>query len=138
MVVCLALNAPAQTAPAASDVRVDAFDADAWNGVVFLAQSHGQPVTFGLRVGSRSGSFLDGSEIYAAVNEVGPHRPDGSYSRMSWHHPPGEARITLEWSRADANTVVGRLSAAATVQLVLEAYLPHTGASPEGVFSVSE
>ena len=138
MVVCLALHAPAQTTPAASDVRVDAFDADAWNGVVFLAQSHGQPVSFGLRVGSRSGSFLDGSEIYAAVNEVGPHRPDGSYSRMSWHHPPGEARITLEWSRADANTVFGRLSAAATVQLVLEAYLPHTGASPEGVFSVSE
>lgn len=136
--MCLALNAPAQTVPAAADVRVDAFDADAWNGVVFLAQSHGQPVTFGLRAGSRSGSFLDGSDIYAAVNEVGPHRPDGSYSRMSWHHPPGEARITLEWSRADATTVVGRLSAATSVQLVLEAYLPHAGASTEGIFSVSE
>jgi len=136
--VCLALNAPAETAPAISDVRVDAFDSDAWNGIVFLAQSQGQPVSFGLRVGSRSGSYLDGSEIYAAVSEVGPHRPDGSYGRMSWHHPPGEARITLEWSRVDATTVVGRLSAAATVQLVLEAYLPQAGASTEGMFSVSE
>jgi hypothetical protein len=138
IVVCLALNAPAQTAPPVSDIRVDAFDADAWNGIVFLAQSHGQPVTFGLRVGSRSGTYLDGSEIYPAVSEVGPHRPDGTYSRMSWRHPPSEARITLEWSRADAITVVGRLNAAAAVQLVLEAYLPRAGTSTEGIFSVSE
>jgi len=121
-----------------SDVKVGAFDSDAWNGIVFLGQSHGQPVTFGLRVGSRSGTFLDGSDIYAAVSEVGPHRPDSSYSRMSWHHPPNEARITLEWSRANAFTVVGRLSAAASVKLVLEAYLPQAGASGEGMFSVSE
>jgi Trehalase len=81
---------------------------------------------------------LDGDQIYAAVNEVGPHRPDGAYSRIGWHHPPGEAPITLEWSRTDATTVVGRLSAASTVVLVLEAYLPRAGSSTEGLFSVSQ
>ena len=121
-----------------SDVRIDALDGDPWNGVVFLARSHGQPVSFGLRAGSRSGSFLDGDEIYAAVNDVGPHRPDGSYSRVSWRHPPGEARITLEWSRADDTTVVGRLSAAANVMLVLEAYLPRTGTSTEVCFPLAK
>jgi len=145
LVVNLAAFAGAQPA---TDVRVGAFDADAWNGIVFLAQNQlgqnhlgqdqGQPFAFGLRVGSRNGSFLDGHDIYAAVSEVGPHSPDDSYCRMSWRHPPGEARITLEWSRADTNTVVGRLNAAASVQLVLEAYLSHAGVSPEGTFSVSE
>jgi hypothetical protein len=132
--VRLALCATSQT----TDIRVGAFDADAWNGIVFLAKSHGQPVTFGLRVGSRSGSFLDGRDIYSAVSEVGPHAPDDSYCRLRWHHPPGEAPITLEWSRPETTAVVGRLSAASTVQLVLEAYLPQTGANSEGVFSVSE
>ena len=121
-----------------SDVRVDAFDADAWNGIVFLARSHSQWVSFGLRVGSRSTSFLDGEQVYAAVSEVGPHSPNGTYSRISWHHPPGQARITLEWSRADATTVVGRLSAPSTVGLVLEAYLPRAATSTEGMFSVSD
>ena len=108
----------------------------AWS---FLGSKSWPASQFWPRVGSRSAKLsgwqrdLCGSETRSAL--IGR---DGSYSRMSWHHPPGEARITLEWSRADANTVVGRLSAAATVQLVLEAYLPHTGASPEGVFSVSE
>ena len=120
------------------DIRVDAFDADAWNGIVFLAESNGQPISFGLRVGSRNGTFLDGNEIYAAVTEVGPHAPDASYCRVSWHHAPSEARITLEWSRIDANTVVGRLTAATNVQLVLEGYLPRMGGPAEGVFSVNE
>jgi hypothetical protein len=120
------------------DIKVGAFDADAWNGIVLLAESNAKPVAFGLRVGSRSGSFLDGNEIYAAVTEVGPHAPDASYCRMSWHHAPSEARITLEWSRIDAATVVGRLTAATSVQLVLEGYLPSMGGGTEGVFSIKE
>ncbi len=134
----LALCAPLQTSPPISDIRVGAFDGDAWNGIVFLGKSHGDPVTFGLRVGSRSGSFLDGRDVYPAVTEVGPHAPDNSYCRLRWRHPPGEAPITLEWSRPEGTAVVGRLNAASSVQLVLEAYLPQTGANAEGVFSVKE
>ena len=34
--------------------------------------------------------------------------------------------------------MVGRLTAASAVQFVIEGYLPHSGASPEGMFSVNE
>jgi len=103
-------------------VAIGAFDPEAWNGLVFLARAHQKPVNFALRVGSRSGTFLDGNDIFNAVSEVGPHAPDGSYCRMSWKNLPREAPITLEWSRIDDTMVVARLTAASDLQLVLETY----------------
>src|SRR5439155_511349 len=61
------------------------------------------------------------------VSLVGPHAPDGSYSLLGWRHRPRAATITLEWSRIDETTVVGRLKAPEDVQLVLEAYGPGAG-----------
>ncbi len=127
----------AQNGVTLRDIKLDAFDSDAWNGIVFLAGSNGGPISFGLRVGSRSGSFLDGNQVYAAVTEVGPHAPGASYCRVSWRHAPSEARITLEWSRIDATTVGGRLTAATNVQLVLEGYPPHMGGSAEVSFHIA-
>jgi len=102
-------------------VVIEALDPDAWNGVVFMAKAYQQQVSFGLQVGSRHGGFLDGEKIFNAVNEVGPHAPDASYCRVSWRHPPQQAPITLEWSRLDETTVVGRLnSSTQNLQLVLE------------------
>src|SRR5580698_1555516 len=105
-----------------SDISIGAFDADAWNGLVFESKAYGQPVPFAIRIGSKSGSFLDGNRIFNAVSVVGPHAPDGSYALMSWRHSPRMANITLEWSRIDETTVVGRLKAPNDVQLVIEAY----------------
>jgi hypothetical protein len=134
------IAAPAfgQANPPIQNVRADAFDGDAWNGIVFLADYGRELASFALRFGSRSheSTFLDGSDVYAAVSEVGPHAPDGSYARMSWRNPPAETPVTLEWSRVDSTTVVGRLRAAPYVQLVVEAYLPPMGGAPEGFFSV--
>jgi hypothetical protein len=114
-----------QVHPAFESVQVGAFDAEAWNGVVFLARAFHQPAIFAMRVGSqRGGGFLDGNQIFDAVSEVGPYAPDGSYSRMSWRQPPSEAQVTLEWSRVDETTVVGRLTAGSDFRLVLEAYFP--------------
>ena len=39
---------------------------------------------------------------------------------------PRTAMVTLEWSRIDSTTVVGRLKAPADIQLVIEAYSPYT------------
>jgi hypothetical protein len=121
----------AQTQPGFDTVEIGAFDADAWNGLVFLAKAFHQPAPFALRVGSQlgrtppyGGTFLDGGAVFAAISEVGPHAPDGSYSRMSWRQPPREARVTLEWSRVDQTTVVGRLTADPQFHLVLETYFP--------------
>jgi hypothetical protein len=112
----------AQSKPGFDSIDIGAFDPEAWNGVVFLARSHQQPASFALRIGSKSGSFLDGNDIFNAVSEVGPHAPDNSYCRVSWKHLPRQAPITLEWSRLDDTTVVGRLSAPADVNMVLETY----------------
>jgi hypothetical protein len=111
-----------QSKPDFESVAIGAFDPEAWNGLVFLARARQKPVNFALRVGSRSGTFLDGNDIFNAVSEVGPHAPDGSYCRMSWKNLPREAPITLEWSRIDDTMVVARLTAASDLQLVLETY----------------
>ena len=107
-------------------VSIGAFDPDAWNGVVFDSKAYGQPLVFALRIGSKGGSFLDGERIFDAVSEVGPHAPDGSYALVGWRHYPRTAMVTLEWSRIDNTTVVGRLKAPADIQLVIEAYSPYT------------
>jgi hypothetical protein len=121
-------------------VAIDALDPEAWNGIVFLARAFNQPAPFALRVGSRSGGFLDGERIFDAVREAGPHAPDASYCRVAWRHFPREALVTLEWSRLDQTTVVGRLSAARDFQLVLETYFAYVGASwgTQGFYSVNE
>ncbi|HXX24758.1 MAG TPA: trehalase family glycosidase [Terriglobia bacterium] len=121
-------------------IAIEALDPDAWNGMVFLAKAFHQPASFALRIGSRSGGFLDGEKIFDAVREVGPHAPDASYCRVAWRHYPREALVTLEWSRIDQNTVVGRLTAAKDFQLVLETYFSFLGVSggAGGFYSVNE
>jgi len=127
LALLLPLSLAAQVAQDFSEVHIGAFDADAWNGIVFESKASGQRVPFAIRIGSKTGTFLDGNRIFDAVSLVGPHAPDGSYSLLGWRHRPRAATITLEWSRIDETTVVGRLKAPDDVQLVLEAYGPGTG-----------
>jgi len=129
-----------QSLPRFDQVEIEALDGDSWNGIVFLARAFNQPAPFALRVGSRSGGFLDGSEIFNAVREVGPHAPDSSYSRLAWRHQPRAALVTLEWSRIDQTTVIGRLAAARDFQLVLETYFPYLQVSwgTQGFYSIDE
>ena len=122
-------------------VDIGAFDPKAWNGIVFLAQAFHQPSGFALRIGSLSaksgGNFLDGMSVESNIGEVGPHAPDSSYCRVSWKNAPRDALMTLEWSRINNTTVVGRLSAKAGFRLVLETYFPaQSGGSTAGSFSV--
>ena len=118
----LPMSLAAEVTPGFTDIHIGAFDADAWNGIVFESKAYGQRVPFALRIGSKTDTFLDGERIFDAVSLVGPHAPDGSYSLLGWKHRPRAATITLEWSRIDETTVVGRLKAPPDVQLVLEAY----------------
>jgi len=127
LALLLPLSLAAQVAQEFSEVHIGAFDADAWNGIVFESKAYGQRVPFAIRIGSKTGTFLDGNRIFDAVSLVGPHAPDGSYSLLGWRHRPRAATITLEWSRIDETTVVGRLKAPEDVQLVLEAYSPGSG-----------
>lgn len=124
-------------------VDIGSFDPDSWNGIVFLAQAFHQQSGFALRIGSQSaksgGTFVDGTAIDSNIGEVGPHAPDNSYCRVAWKNVPRAALITLEWSRINDTTVVGRLSAKAGFRLVLETYFPaQSGGSTSGSFSVHE
>ncbi len=126
--------------PKFDNIKIDSLDVDAWNGIAFVAHAFGQPSHFALRFGSSSrGTFLDGASIYDAVREVGPHSPDGSYSRLSWQVAPRASLVTLEWSRVDDATVVGRITAKPDFQTVLETYIPFAGVSwgVPAVFSVA-
>ncbi len=125
--LALASHHFSQSSPAFDSVSIGALDPDAWNGIVFLAKAFQQPAFFALRLGSRSGNFLDGSDIFNAVAQVGPHAPDSSYCQIAWRHAPREAQISFEWSRLDQTTVVGRVKAAQDFQIVIETYLPFLG-----------
>ncbi len=115
-----------QASPTFSSVQVGAFDPAGWNGIVFLARAYHQPVNFAVRVGSQyGGGFLDGLQVDDNVSEVGPHAPNNSYCRMAWRQLPKQAQVTLEWSRVNRTTVVGRLIANSHFRLVLEAYFPY-------------
>ena len=138
--LALASHHFSQSSPAFDSVSIGALDPDAWNGIVFLARAFQQPAFFALRLGSRSGNFLDGSDIFNAVAQVGPHAPDSSYCQIAWRHAPREAQISFEWSRLDQTTVVGRVKAAQDFQIVIETYLPFLGVTwgTQGFFSLTE
>jgi Mannosylglycerate hydrolase MGH1-like glycoside hydrolase domain len=131
-----------QKAPLFERVRIDALDPDSWNGVVFLAKAYGQSSNFALRFGTFSvNTFIDGPLVLDEVREVGPHAPDASYCRLSWQVRPRNSLVTLEWSRIDAVTVVGRITALPDFQFILETYIPFAPATAwglPGVFSLEE
>lgn len=140
LVCWAAIGAFGQSDPSFDKVEIDALDPDGWNGIVFLASAFDQPTPFALRIGSRSGSYLEGPDIFDAVGEVGPHAPDSSYSRVAWRHHPRAALVTLEWSRIDQTTVIGRLTAARDFQLVLETYFPYLEVTwgTQGFYSIDQ
>lgn len=130
LVLCLAtlvstsMAAQERSRESFESVFIGAYDADAWNGIVFDAKASGQSLPFAIRIGSKSSGFLDGERVFNAVSLVGPHAPDGSYSLIGWRHYPRTATVSLEWSRIDETTVVGRITAPSDMHLVIEAYSP--------------
>jgi hypothetical protein len=115
---------------------VGAFDPDAWNGIVFDATAYGQRLPFAIRVGSKTGRFLDGDRIFDAVSTVGPHAHDGSYALVAWRNYPRTALITLERSRIECLKHTRRMrliSQPPTISVPMErkslATIPSTGTS---------
>ena len=113
----------------------DYIDGD--NGPDFLKESFNNSVA-----GKRPGQWaphLRTASLYNSIKEVGPHSPDGSYSRVAWNplHPyETGSRIVLEWARLDEHSVLAKVSYTApfgqidyntggrVADIVLEAYSP--------------
>ncbi len=120
------------------EVAIGAFDAPQWFGLVFAVSKN---TVFALRLKVRKdGETAEGYDLFYLVSEVGPHSPDGAYSRIRADlslpfkrenetpiliKPSAKSdTLTLEWSRQDEKTVIGRIRAPEGVNLQIEQYFP--------------
>jgi len=123
------------------DTYIGALDASGWPGLV-LAPAEGPAFAFVLRV-EREGEAAEGGDFYYLVSEVGPHSPDGLYARVRFDlglpfkmgratpilmkPAPRRGTLTVEWSRRDETTVIGRILYPEDVRVTLVHYMPWGG-----------
>lgn len=120
------------------NVYIGALDAYAWAGLV-LAPHRDSVFAFRIRI-KKGEDFADGQDLLFLAAEVGPHSPDGRYARMKYDlslpfgknentpilkkPAPKSDVLTLEWSRQDEWTVIGKISAPKNIEIQLIHYLP--------------
>lgn len=120
------------------EVYVGALEAMAWTGIVFVPQKE-SAFAFRFKV-EKENQVADGDELFYLVSEVGPHSPDGQYARLRIDlslpfnkdrdtpiliKPPSKGEtLTLEWSRQDERTVIGRIRGPKNIKLHLSHYFP--------------
>jgi len=117
---------------------IGALDAAGWPGLAF-APTGDSAFAFVLRV-EREGEAAEGADLYYLVSEVGAHSPDGLYARMRFDlglplklgratpilmkPSPRRMALTIEWSRRDERTVIGRIICPEDVRVTLVHYCP--------------
>jgi len=120
------------------DVYIGALDATKWAGIVFVPRND-SAFAFHLRV-KRGNETAEGIDLFYLISEVGPHSPDGQYARLKIDlslpfgqkretpikkkPSPGSDTLTLEWSRKDERTVVGRIVVPKEIEVQLIHYFP--------------
>jgi len=120
------------------DVYVGALEGAAWPGLV-IALDRDAAFAFVLRV-EKDGLAAERGDFFYLVAEVGPQSPDGVYARVRFDlglpfHKGAETPIllkpaprkqilTLEWSRRDERTVIGRVLAPADLRVSVVHYFP--------------
>ena len=120
------------------DTYVGALDAAGWPGLV-IAPAVDCAYAFLLRV-EREGEAAEGADFYYLVSQVGPHSPDGLYARVRFDlglpfklgrdtpilmkPAPRRQALTVEWSRRDEKTVIGRIVCPEGVRVTLVHYFP--------------
>ncbi len=120
------------------DVYVGALDAAAWAGLV-IAPTPDSAFAFRIRT-IKQGETSEGVDHLYLISEVGPHSPDGQYSRfkMDLGLPFGNAENTpilkkpskrsttlvIEWSRQSEKTVIGRITVPDGIEIQLIHYFP--------------
>ncbi len=129
------------------EVFIGSLDGKAWPGLVFAPS---QDTAFAFRFAvEKDGEVADGNDLDYLVTEVGPHSPDGQYARIrldvSLPFKQGDNTpvlikpasrkdtVTLEWSRQDERTVIGRIQGPEYVRLRLIHYFPWTS---DGVYKL--
>ena len=117
---------------------IGALEDKAWAGLVLVPDNR-NVFAFRLRV-IKGEETADGLDLLYLVSEVGPHSPDGKYARVKFDLslPFGKGNetpilkkpaskkdvMTLEWSRQDESTVVGKISYPKYIEIALHHYFP--------------
>ncbi|NOR15242.1 MAG: hypothetical protein GQ544_06025 [Candidatus Aminicenantes bacterium] len=120
------------------EVYIGALDSQGWAGLA-VAPNRESAFAFRVRI-RREDQVADGTDFVYLVSEVGPHSPDGRYARMKFDLslPFGRGRetpilkkpasksniLTVEWSRQDEWTVVGKIRAPKNIEVQLVHYFP--------------
>jgi hypothetical protein len=129
------------------DVYIGALEAKNWFGLV-LAPSKDVVFALSLKV-QKENQTAEGYDLFYLVSEVGPQSPDGQYARIKADLglPFGQNNdtpvlikpasksdtLTMEWSRRDEKTVIGRILAPKYVQLQVAHYFPWNLSGKYGV-----
>ncbi len=117
---------------------IGALDAAGWPGLV-IVPAPDRAYAFLLRV-EREGETAEGADLHYLVSEVGPHSPDGLYARLRldlglpfrmgedtpvlMKPAPRRQALTIEWSRRDESTVIGRVVFPESVRVTIIHYFP--------------
>ncbi|MBM3285250.1 MAG: hypothetical protein FJY81_05200, partial [Candidatus Aminicenantes bacterium] len=120
------------------DVCIGALEGKEWFGLVF-AVSPDAVFAFRFSV-SKEGQTAEGHDLFYLVSEVGPHSPDGQFARIrsdlslpfkqANETPilikpgPKSETMTLEWSRQDEKTVIGRIRVPRNIDFQVSHYFP--------------
>lgn len=119
-------------------VYIGALEGKAWFGLA-IAPSKDVIFAFSVKV-QKETQTADGHDLFYLISEVGPHSPDGQYSRikadLSLPFKQGSDTpilikpaakpdtLTMEWCRRDEKTVIGRIRAPKYIQLEVAHYFP--------------
>jgi len=120
------------------DVYIGALEADNWAGLVFAPDPES---AFAFRLRSKKqDEIAEGIDHLYLISEVGPHSPDGQYSRLKLDmglpfgkedstpilKKPSKKQTTLvmEWSRKSEKTVIGKIFVPDGIEIQLTHYFP--------------
>ena len=117
---------------------IGALDGSAWPGLV-IAAGRESAFAFVIKV-EKDGQTAERGDFFYLVSQVGPLAPDGAYGRVKFDlslpfkkgaetpillkPSPKKETLTMEWSRRDERTVVGRILCPTDIRLTVVHYLP--------------
>lgn len=120
------------------DTYIGALDGSAWPGLV-IALDRESAFAFVIRV-EKDGQTAERGDFFYLATQVGPFSPDGQYARVKFDlglpfkkagdtpillkPAPKKQTLTIEWSRRDEKTVIGRILCPADLQVTIVHYFP--------------
>jgi hypothetical protein len=121
------------------DGYIGALDGKAWSGLA-LVPSKDTAFAFRFKIEKDDNQVADADDLFYLVSEVGPNSPDGQYARIKFDvslafkqgkdtpilikPSAGRDTLTIEWSRMDEKTVIGRVRGPEYIRLQVVHYFP--------------